>query len=662
MKSLLLLATFIFALHAFPQKKGQALLDSMLQALPSAKEDTNKVKLLLSISQLYTTVSPKEGFAYANTGMKLAEKLQWKRGIANLYNCFGLMTHDTGNAAAAIVYFEKSFAINKALDAKPFMIANMSNIGRSYQRETNFTKASEYYFKALEIAEESNNDEQAALLGTNITALYITQGDYVKASKYAELTIKKGTAANTLIHVSKAYEMLGVIKLETKDTIAAKENFNKALAIDEKLDNKMAVVSVLSNLGTAEGDLVKQLITFLKVQKILDDIAPASQNSIVNLANLGLTYYNLGMSKKGTERTNNFDSSEIYFKRAIDLCVSTGNPGYKSEIQQAISSLEEAKGNYKDALKDYKDFTTFNDSVFSQENKNKIAALESQRAIDLKNREIENKQLQIGNQQKKMWLLISFVAFLGIVGALLYRQNITREKNNAALLKLNNELDEANKVKAKFFGIISHDLRSPVANLLNFLELQKRRPGLMSEISIAEREQKISASANSLLETMETMLLWSKEQMESFKPNIKSVTVENLFSYIKKSFGDTPDVELRFNAAAGLTILTDENYLRTIMQNLTSNAIRAVKNTPVAIIEWAAIKENNGLVFTITDNGEGIKATQANVLFEKNVASNEKHGFGLHLVRDLAKAIQYKITVDSVQGVGTTFKLSPVNG
>jgi signal transduction histidine kinase len=45
-------------------------------------------------------------------------------------------------------------------------------------------------------------------------------------------------------------------------------------------------------------------------------------------------------------------------------------------------------------------------------------------------------------------------------------------------------------------------------------------------------------------------------------------------------------------------------------------------------------------------------------LFEDGIVSNEKSGFGLHLIRDLAKAIQYKIAVESVPGRGTTFILS----
>ena len=67
-------------------------------------------------------------------------------------------------------------------------------------------------------------------------------------------------------------------------------------------------------------------------------------------------------------------------------------------------------GNYKDAYLNYKSYQEIRDSIFSQENKNKIAAVESQRAIDIKNKEIENKELQIGNQHKLV-VLIGIVAW-----------------------------------------------------------------------------------------------------------------------------------------------------------------------------------------------------------------------------------------------------------
>ena len=81
---------------------------------------------------------------------------------------------------------------------------------------------------------------------------------------------------------------------------------------------------------------------------------------------------------------------------------------------------------------------------------------------------------------------------------------------------------------------------------------------------------------------------------------------------------------------------------------------------PGATIEWKARKEGATTLLSITDNGPGIGREQAKTLFDESVVTNEKTGFGFHLIRDLAKAIQYKIAVQSEQGQGTTFTLSSV--
>lgn len=65
------------------------------------------------------------------------------------------------------------------------------------------------------------------------------------------------------------------------------------------------------------------------------------------------------------------------------------------------------------------------------------------------------------------------LGLLFIIGCLLFYQSRNRRKINEKLQLLNTELDEANKAKTRFFSILNHDLRGPVANLVFFLQLQK---------------------------------------------------------------------------------------------------------------------------------------------------------------------------------------------
>lgn len=224
-------------------------------------------------------------------------------------------------------------------------------------------------------------------------------------------------------------------------------------------------------------------------------------------------------------------------------------------------------------------------------------------------------------------------------------------------MALNQQLDEANKVKAKFFSILSHDLRSPVVKLIHFLELQRETPSLFNRQQEQDHRQKISNSAENLLGTMEAMLLWSKEQMENFRPVMNETELDKVFKQLNNFFGDTGNVLIRYESQPGTTMLTDENYLRTIMQNLTSNAIAALKNKPDGLITWQAAFTEGKLRLSVTDNGPGIPAEQAKALFDPAISANGNTGLGLHLIRDLAAAVNLQIHVDSKPGAGTTFTL-----
>jgi signal transduction histidine kinase len=333
--------------------------------------------------------------------------------------------------------------------------------------------------------------------------------------------------------------------------------------------------------------------------------------------------------------------------------------------------LEEFQGHYKQALQYNKRAQELSDSTFSQEHKNEIAGLETKHTVALKDAELTLSQVRLADQRKTTVGLIAGLACLAVFGGLLYWQSRGRKKANAALQQANRELatanrelgtanrelEEANQVKARFFGILSHDLRGPVAHLLHFLDIQKRAPHLLAGAQQESQRRQITDSAENLLNTMEGMLLWSKQQMQRFRPSPKETAVDELFDYLQKFFGEPGAVNLLFRAPVGLTVFTDENYLRVIMQNLTSNAIKAIKDRPDATIEWIAEKEGHNIVLSIVDNGPGLPLEHQETLYGATDAENARDGFGLHVVRDLAKAIRCRVDIRSEPGKGTTFSL-----
>jgi signal transduction histidine kinase len=170
-------------------------------------------------------------------------------------------------------------------------------------------------------------------------------------------------------------------------------------------------------------------------------------------------------------------------------------------------------------------------------------------------------------------------------------------------------------------------------------------------------QDKTMSGAENLLNSMEDILQWSKSQMENFKPQPKIIDVNSLFKDTKNHFSSEEKVKFIFENPNDIQINTDENYLKTIIRNLTGNAIKALNDIENPTIIWKAWQENGTSYLSISDNGSGASKEQFKALYDDKEIVGIKTGLGLHLIRDLAKAIDCEIKVASKINEGTVIIL-----
>jgi signal transduction histidine kinase len=104
-------------------------------------------------------------------------------------------------------------------------------------------------------------------------------------------------------------------------------------------------------------------------------------------------------------------------------------------------------------------------------------------------------------------------------------------------------------------------------------------------------------------------------------------------------------------------LYTDEDYLKTIMQNLTSNAIKALEKTDNPKIIWEASCNNNNLMISIEDNGGKMSENQIEKLNNNSNDLGGKNGFGLQLINDLSRKINARIVTKVIQNYSTKITL-----
>ncbi len=552
-------------------------------------------------------------------------------------------------ASKAIEIFKRAHIDNK-LSRAYFLISIV------YQSKSDFENQLKFALLALEYAEKAEDYSMISDSSHALNMYFLDQSKLEDALIYAKKSNEYALLSKKSTRISTAYMGLAETYNLLRDTLNANIFFEKAYELTKQNNQRFAIAWTLTNWAKLK-NTEEALKMRLEAQEIWEEfgISPMYTH---NTGMIGVLFFDLYKNENDALKKNDYlTKAEKYLSATIENADDQNDIVNSIEFNRTLAQLYGVKKQYDKAYIYLEKSTTLNDSLNSQEIKNQLAKLESKKEIELRDKEIEVNQLKLETQKKQQYYLIGGVSLLAIIGGLLYYQSQTRRKNNQKLRLLNQELAQSNKVKTRFFSILNHDLRSPVANLIHFLHLQKNNPEIMDETTRKRLESKTISGAENLLASMEDMLLWSKGQMENFKPEPKSILIEEFFIDNKKVFSGYQDIQFEYHNPDNIKLFTDENYLKTIMRNLTSNAINIMGNIQAPTIIWKAWQENNQKLLSITDNGRGAHQEQFKALYDENEVVGIKSGLGLHLIRDLAKAIDCEVKVNSEVGSGTTFTL-----
>jgi len=251
-----------------------------------------------------------------------------------------------------------------------------------------------------------------------------------------------------------------------------------------------------------------------------------------------------------------------------------------------------------------------------------------------------------------------FVKSTGLMANISYEINGIM-KDNEAQIALLRKTEEANK---QILTSLSHDVRTPLASLLGYLEaLNKGLPdanGVKEYISVAYRK------ANDLKAFIDMLFEWfrlnSKEQQFSFEPaDINEATREILIDWLPVF----EQSNIRLLAAIGdddLTVSLDMTAYKRILNNLIQNAIKHGDCTQITV----SIKSHNGTAqIDIANDGKTIPAQHLPHIFERlykgeTSRTDKGSGLGLAITKELVTALNGEITVSSTQGKDTVFSIT----
>lgn len=222
-----------------------------------------------------------------------------------------------------------------------------------------------------------------------------------------------------------------------------------------------------------------------------------------------------------------------------------------------------------------------------------------------------------------------------------------------------NEAERANASKSRFVAAASHDLLQPLSAAKLYVATLG---GGLDEAQASAVAAKAESALNSVEHILEALLDISKLDSGRASVHLSSISVGELFSQLEDAFrpvAQAKGLELRFVGTEAV-VRSDASYLRRILQNLLSNAIRYTETGKVLV---GVRHRKNTFAIQVWDTGIGIAAEQQDIVFQEfkrlhsDASAAEGMGLGLAIVERACGLLKHPIQLQSQLGCGSGFSI-----
>jgi two-component system, NtrC family, sensor kinase len=417
--SLLLLSGLILA-----NNKTDELIPASLQMrLDSTTEDTSVVNVYNDIAVYFISRNKYKAQEYIDKSILLADKTNYKKGLADCYDIAGVIQHQKANYEEAKDFFNKAYELASELKWDDKRAAILSNRALLETDLFNYGKSLKLNLDALNIRKKTGDSLAIAISINNIGLNYYRLRDYKKAFLYYfnSYNIKtklnnKYELANTANNIAQLYyELYSDTSLQYLDSAIAYQE--QAILLWERTDNIPGTTKGLINLGILESEQKKYSEAFNSLQ------AAINYSKLMNdPASLSLAYYNMGLL---AYNQGDFVSAIKYSLNSIEVANKISNTRLVVENAKLLAQCYGKQGDIKKAYDYSMIYINVNDSMLSSVNQSELNDILVKYDFILKQNVIlEDAKQDVNNKNTK--LLIGLIFILTILGStalsLIYHQ------------------------------------------------------------------------------------------------------------------------------------------------------------------------------------------------------------------------------------------------
>lgn len=384
--------------------------------------------------------------------------------------------------------------------------------------------------------------------------------------------------------------------------------------------------------------------------------------------------------------------SQIYYDDAPVGLVSFKSDGIIIDCNNTFTLLTNFEKNEIVELKNFRDFMTMGGKIFFDSHLYPL--------LNLTGRVNEINMEWMKKDGSKIPVLINainkshstipsdfiYASVIEIGNRHLYEKEIIKSKKkleelNVSLLKSNKEinhktqlierqnkeLEKLNRSKNKFFTIVAHDLRSPLASLRNYTDLivSKYASEVSREVFI-EMGQNLHSLVENAIKMTDNLLAWARIQMNNIEIKPDYFDMHGLINEtveIYQKIALMKSISIKVESFKTVNAFADRDQVNFVVRNLVNNAIKFTK--PHGEINISILDTDPKFIrVAVSDTGIGMTQQEIDKLFSIEKTSSKVGttgelgtGIGLSLCHDFILKNNGTISVKSTKGKGSVFEL-----
>lgn len=559
--------------------------------------------------------------ALADTAIQIVENvgesLYNSIGYRKAQHTKGLSLSTIGDYTNGFVHIDRAKELDRIAQDTQSLVNSMVSMAILYSQIGLYDAAEQEFADKNKLNQQSLYNE--AIENVNIARNFLLQGDYQKA-----------------LRLYKWYNTLSEEDVADFDPVIPVFYYNGIIEAHYYQNEADSIIHYfkLMNEATSDLNIEEQWYHFIYQQS--EFIHLLTTGRLPEAERLATSLYD------GAKGSGDPSDIILYSGFLSDLYKQKNNPG------KAISYLEE-KISTADSLK-------------SLNQSNALALFQTQFETEKKENQINQLSAEkaLLNARTRLWTIVSVLSLI-IVGIGAYFFNRLRKARNQ-IAESNVELKSLNETKDKFFSIIAHDLRGPIASL----ETVERQINHYVDKEDMTKVKKVSGlmgkMTQNLSSLLDNLLNWALSQSGRVPYNPESIDLNALINEnieLLNGQATVKGVTITQSVNGDPEIYADRPAINTIIRNLLSNAIKYTNQGDQIDITVNGTDRNTKI--SIADTGIGMTTDHLNQLFSLSTKSargtkGEKGtGLGLLLCKELAEINKGSLSAVSSLGEGSTF-------